>query len=42
MQAAIYPALLPPTGAETHTNRGDGKTGSKDLTADKMEIIESW
>lgn len=42
MQAVIYPMPLPLLGAETHTSRGDEKTGLKELKADKMETIESW
>ena len=30
MQAVIYPALLPPPGAETRTSRGDETRGLKD------------
>lgn len=41
MQAVTYPVQLPP-GAETHTSRGDEKTGLKEMKADKMETTESW
>lgn len=42
MRAVIYPLLLPLSGAETHTSRGDEKSVLKDLKAEKMETIESW
>ena len=42
MPAVIYPVLLPTPGAETHTSRGDEKTGLKELKADKTETTESW
>lgn len=41
VQAVTYPVQLPP-GAETHTSRGDEKTGLKEMKADKMETTESW
>jgi len=42
MQAVIYPVALPPFEAETRTSRGDWKTGSKDLKAEKMGTTGSW